>query len=45
MKTILETKNLSKIFKSKSSWFKKEKKVHAVTDINISLKENEIFPI
>ena len=26
MKTILETKNLSKIFKSKSSWFEKEKK-------------------
>ena len=41
MKTILETKNLSKIFKSKSSWFEKEKKVYAVTDINISLKENE----
>ena len=45
MKTILETKNLSKIFKSKSSWFEKEKKVHAVTDINISLKENETLGI
>ena len=45
MKTILETKNLSKIFKSKSSWFEKEKNVHAVTDINISLKENETLGI
>ena len=45
MKTILETKNLSKIFKSKSSWFEKEKKVHAVTGINISLKENETLGI
>ena len=40
MKKILETKNITKIFKSKKTWFGNEKKIHAVNNLNISLDEN-----
>ena len=45
MKKILETKNLTKIFKSKKTWFGNERKIHAVNNLNISLDENQTLGI